>query len=50
MMGYKSPNPWSENQRRKYILTFDWEKRGEYPHSCAEGEARLQSMELQYEE
>ncbi|KAM0454228.1 hypothetical protein ACHAPV_008501 [Trichoderma viride] len=47
MMGYQSPNPpVTEKQRKSYILQFK-ELRGEYAHSCAEGEARLQSLGLE---
>lgn len=48
MMGYRSPNsPPSEKQRKSYILQFNWQLRGGNAHSCAEGEARLQSLGLE---
>lgn len=46
MMGYQSARRWSEKDKKGYLGRFDWEKRGDYPHSCAEAEVRCKHMEL----
>lgn len=40
MMGYEVVKQWKGKEVKKYLLQFNWELRGDYPHSCAEAVAR----------